>query len=471
MKYRNFKNTDVFVGSGISSLILAIYHMKNTQRSVTILESQAFAGGANSSYQAVNGEKFDFGMRIYYETGIKDLDDIVIDSISENKLIFLEDNKKDPAACFFLNRIQTNSPCLDLRFLSDNKKKTILRDISTKKKVTEKDAFENCGDYLKSRFGNIVCEEFLFPILENFYLKSVYELTPEASTAHFGQNERVILFDEKKTLELMKDEYVRMRLAYPNQKSLPPPFSNRSGRGLYPKTLGMQNIIKGLVDSFLKLGGQIIFNAEPKEIIFSDSYVSGIYFHDKKLNERRFLKARNLFWSGPITSLASILGHDTDKAFEAGKKAYLAHIIVNKNLNIDDLYYLFNFDPNFDIFRITNYNAYCPLPSSSKGYKATIEYWSENSNLTFDNIYNELLEMGVLDFRHKLIYGELAPRGFLFPTKSVGNEALLNKMRDFIGGKKICNLLLFGQGSKKNTFYTTQILQSAFRDYNRLNFI
>ena len=128
-------------------------------------------------------------------------------------------------------------------------------------------------------------------------------------------------------------------------------------------------------------------------------------------------------------------------------------------------------DPNFDIFRITNYNAYCPLPSSSKGYKATIEYWSENSNLTFDNIYNELLEMGVLDFRHKLIYGELAPRGFLFPTKSVGNEALLNKMRDFIGGKKICNLLLFGQGSKKNTFYTTQILQSAFRDYNRLNFI
>ena len=59
----------------------------------------------------------DYGMRVYYECNIKQLDSIVAQSLPHEDLIFLEDNKKDPAACFFQGKIQSNSPCLDLRGL------------------------------------------------------------------------------------------------------------------------------------------------------------------------------------------------------------------------------------------------------------------------------------------------------------------------------------------------------------------
>ena len=75
-------NADVFVGSSLSSMILASHHKsKNPHSDVVILDSLPKVGGGNGSYLAKNGELFDYGMRVYYECNIEELDSIVAKSL------------------------------------------------------------------------------------------------------------------------------------------------------------------------------------------------------------------------------------------------------------------------------------------------------------------------------------------------------------------------------------------------------
>ena len=101
-------NTDLFIGSSLSSLILACHHKSvNPDNDVVILDSLPKVGGGNGSYFAKNGELFDYGMRVYYDD-IKQLDSIVAQSLPHEDLIFLEDNKKtQPLASFRARYSQT----------------------------------------------------------------------------------------------------------------------------------------------------------------------------------------------------------------------------------------------------------------------------------------------------------------------------------------------------------------------------
>ena len=103
-------NTDLFIGSSLSSLILACHHKSvNPDNDVVILDSLPKVGGGNeSSYFAKNGELFDYGMRVYYECNIKQLDSIVAQSLPHEDLIFLEETKKtQPLASFRARYSQT----------------------------------------------------------------------------------------------------------------------------------------------------------------------------------------------------------------------------------------------------------------------------------------------------------------------------------------------------------------------------
>ena len=142
-------NADVFVGSSLSSMILASHHKsKNPHSDVVILDGLPKVGGGNGSYLAKNGELFDYGMRVYYECNIEELDSIVAKSLPKKDLLFLENNKKDPAACFFQGKIQMNSPCLDLRSLSAPVRKLVMKQISEAKRNIDKKNYKNCSDYL-----------------------------------------------------------------------------------------------------------------------------------------------------------------------------------------------------------------------------------------------------------------------------------------------------------------------------------
>ena len=462
--------TDLFVGGSLSSLILATHHkITNPENEVIIIEGGSRVGGDNGSYLAKNGEFFDYGMRVYYECNIKELDDIVVRSLPAKDIIFLKDNKKDPAACYFKGNLQSNSPCLDLRALSCNEKNLIMGQINNSRKNITKSDYKNCAEYLIDKLGKIISEKYLFPILENFYDRKAEELTVDATTAHFGLNERVILFEENKTLQLMQDEHLRMRLAFPNQENLPHPYSQRSARGIYPTRLGMQHIIDGLKENFLALGGKIIFNANIQSVHHNNGSISMLNYIDKNSGNIHSIKLQALFWGAPLQLLAKFLGYTSEYELERGKRAHLVHMIVNKKLNLGELYYLFNFDSSYEIFRVANYSAYCPNSSSDGLYRATVEYWSNSESIDIQKVNDELLRMAIIDEQHKIIFQELAA-GPAFPLQSVKNEECMDDIRKYVHSLALRNVLAFGQSAKKHTFYTPDILRAAFEDYDRFRF-
>ena len=131
----------------------------------------------------------------------------------------------------------------------------------------------------------------------------------------------------------------------------------------------------------------------------------------------------------------------------------MAHLIFDRTLNIGDLYYLFNFDPTYDVFRVVNYSAYCPQSSLDGGHRATVEYWSNSDYITFEKIRTELLAMNIIDKNHQIIFQELSPKGPAFPLQSIKNEEHLQEIRDYVNLKALKNVMTFGQSSK-NMFST-----------------
>ena len=110
---------DVFLGSGLPSLIMALYVAKNyPDKQVVVIERDAKLGGTNASMSYPNGEIFDYGMKVYYECGIEQIDSLVEQALPAEDFFVYSDNAKDRASCYFNHNIQKNSLCLDLRYLS-----------------------------------------------------------------------------------------------------------------------------------------------------------------------------------------------------------------------------------------------------------------------------------------------------------------------------------------------------------------
>ena len=198
-----------------------------------------------------------------------------------------------------------------------------MRQIINARRDISKEYYQNCSKYLIDRLGKTIAQGYLFPILENFYDRQAEELTVDASTAHFGYDERVILFDEQQSLEFMQDEHLRMRLAFPNQKRLPEPYCKRNSRGIYTAQLGMQHIIDGIKENFLSLGGKFIFNAKVESLVQNSGSISTLNYTDKVSSKRNSVDLRTLFWGAPLHFLANLLGYTPEFEFERGKRAHL----------------------------------------------------------------------------------------------------------------------------------------------------
>ena len=468
MNSNNNKKIVLFVGNSLSSLVLATYHKSTNQDDeVVIIDGSSKVGGGNSSHLAKNSEFFDYGMRVYYECNIKELDDIVTNSLPDGDLVFLKDNKKDLAACYFNGKLQLNSPCLDIRKLSSEEKSQIMGEVRNAKRNIDKHDYRNCSDYLIDRFGNTIPERYLFPILKNFYNKDVSQLTVDASTAHFGVNERIILFDKVETLKLMQNEHYKMRLAFPDQGQLPEPYSTRSARGIYPQKLGMQHLLDGLKDNFIAVGGKFIFNVKIKKLHEIHGSITALTYTNKNSGDKNTINLKALFWGAPLILLAKLLGYKHEYTLERGKRVHLAHIILDQKLNLGELYYLFNFDPSCKIFRIVNYSGFCPGSSKDGLFRATVEYWSDTDSVDFVTIKDELLQMSVIDQRHKVMFKEITS-GPAFPLQSVNNQKHMEDVRNYFQSRGLRNVLAFGQSAKKHTFYTPDILLAAFAGYKRM---
>ncbi len=456
----------VINGGGLTSLLLAMKLSKLGYK-VHIVEKSPSIGGMYNSKTYENSIVFDIGMHIYYETCDPEIDDLFYSLLPENEWVIRGDNHKDIAGIFFNNRLQTDSPYVDLRNFKDEEKKRFLADITLRLDKEYKNQYLTAQDYLLDRFGESITNEVFAKILGKLYDHSLDQL--DVLGAYLVKMDRVVLYDSETMLDLMKSSKIRSRLAYPDQMTLPP-YRTNTQKMIYPKRFGLEHLMAIFKQKLLDLGVEIHTNSIIENIKLDNNLVEKVSI---KQQETSFeLATDHLFWSTGYFSLAPLMNISLENYKFKHKSMVMVNLMVDKEPNMDLLYYFYCFDPGFSTFRVTHYANYCPgAQSNTHGYPLCVELWANELEPNTDYkalALKELRDFGVINDQHKITFAIEEKYKIGFPLPTVANIETSRKLRELVDSKNIQNLDVIGILSKDNIFFLKDTLIDAFSRISRL---
>ena len=468
----------VIVGGGLPSLVLA--HLlqlgKSDPRPVLVVEKSAQLGGQFRSETNSSGKTFDLGMHIFYETGLSDIDSVISNLLPDEEWNFLEGNLRDLAGIFFNGSLQVNSPYPDLRSLAGDPGITAKYFFDLCSTLESRGALGEEGvtalEVLTSRFGPLLAHEIHAPILEKLYCTPPSKLHPLA--AHLTKMDRVVLFDERSSTELMKSEEFRKRIAYPSQLNLPD-IRTSNYRGIYPKTFGFGAVVELLSARLKDIGVNFLTDAAVTGIHFEGgSRVSGLQVSIGDKEDFTTSVKEGVVWSTDPYSLSFLLGNEKPKGNRNQRKKYYVHVALHSRPNLGGLYYAYIFDKTSDIFRITDYTSYCADASSDGLYPISVEYWPEGATETQSiehAVVQDLQALGVISSGSDVQSVCISPVPAAFPDPTLENVHALEKVFAFISGAGLTNLAVTGPLSKQGVFFLHEVLRSGYEEIKQRNWV
>lgn len=462
----------VIVGSGLSALMLArmirAYH--KTTEPIFIIEKDAVIGGQFGSIDYGENGYFDFGMHIYYESGIPGIDILFTDVLPAEEWNILENNYKDIAGIYVNGKLQTHTPYVDLRNATkENWEKYVAGIFSTIRDSVLKpsSAKGNAYDILLHHFGKAIADEVFVPILEKLYLTPAQEL--DGLATQLTTINRVALFDKEVMTDLMKSDLIRARICFPDQLSLPP-YRLNTQRGFYPKKFGMRPVLNIFKDLLEKDNVSFLTSRTIGELKTENNKITSVSIKDKDGNTSQ-IPIKELYWTAGLPPLAAALGIDVSDLKNDRKKteAVYVNLLFDKAPVMDKLYYFYCFDKGYRTFRVTNYSNYCPEASAGRGFPLCVEMWMESSDPQEEEdilklAEKELKSFGVIDDNHHILFSkaEKIPGGG-FPLPSLNNINNIRIIRNRIAEKGIDNVIPTGVLVEDNVFFIKDVLIDAYQ--------
>jgi protoporphyrinogen oxidase len=461
----------VISGGGLSSLIIAKLLLKRFPESnIHLIEKENVIGGQFGSINYGNNQIFDFGMHIYYESCIEEIDELFYESLPFNEWNVLEGNLKDVAGLFYNNKLQTLTPYIDLRNFSEEKKNEYICEIFKNIELTiNTKEPENTNSYeiIKHRFGEKICKEIFSPIFYKLYktdLENLDEIATRLTTIN-----RLALFSEDLMLELNKSDVIRERLCFPNQFNMPN-YRKSNQRGFYPKKFGMFAVLEKIKCDLENKGVKFHLSDSICDIEIKEKRVKSISL----TSGNKLENIDSLLWTSGLPPLAKLLNINvSDLDYDTQKnKAYYVNLTFNKNPEMDKLYYFYCFDEGFKTFRVTNYYNYCNDAASRGGFPICVEVWNNENDLNdldsiINNTLDELRKFGIIDSDFQVLFSRATPvLGAGFPLPSCNNINFMNTIRDRISNVNISNLIQMGVYSSPNVFFIKDVLTDSLNKIN-----
>jgi protoporphyrinogen oxidase len=466
----------VISGSGLSALIVArmVRDRLHDETPILFVEQDSKIGGQFRSFDYGEYGLFDYGMHIYYESCLPEIDALVTDIFPSSDWNILEGNRKDIAGLFVNGRLQVDTPYIDLRNANEELRRKCIGELlahiqnivegsETNRNTGQRSAYEVTFE----QFGRFVTDELLVPVFEKLYQTHPAQLD-EIATQLTTIN-RIALFDPKMSLELMRSDALRARICYPDQLNLPPLRPNTQ-RGFYPKTYGMVRVINRL---------QEILEGQNTKFLTSSKIVS-LELEANKIRSVKIDSAEHgqmevpidrLYWTAGLPSLATLLEIDMGdrQSDRSNKDIYYVNFLFETKPEMGELYYFYCFDRGFRTFRVTNFANYCPQAVRHGGNPLCVEMWLQSGDPTnLENILemtrSELVRFGVVADKNRVVFAKaekVAAGGF--PLPSLNNVNFLETARDRIKAREVSNLEIFGVYSAKNTFFIKDIVTDAYR--------
>lgn len=466
------KSNIVITGSGLSSLIIAKLLLKRFHKAnIYLIERENVIGGQFGSVNYGGNQIFDYGMHIYYESCISEIDELFCEALSMNEWNVLEGNLKDVAGLFYNNKLQTLTPYIDLRNFSEEMKKEYLYEIfknieNTKGKNEPENT--NAFEIMKHRFGEKISKEIFSPIFSKLYRTSIEKL--DGIATRLTTINRLAFFSEELMLDLNKSDLIRERICFPNQYTMPA-YRSSNQRGFYPKKFGMFSVLEKLKSELENKGVKFYLSTSVSDIELKEDLVHSIHLTNGIIIEN----IESLLWTAGLPTLSSLLKIDvSDLNYDKQKnKAFYVNLTFDKNPEMDKLYYFYCFDEGFKTFRVTNYYNYCNDAASRGGFPICVEIWnnendSDDLDLIINNTLDELKRFGIIDSEYKVLFSKAAPvLGAGFPLPSSTNVNFMNSIRDRIFEANISNLIPLGVYSSPNVFFIKDVLTDSLNKLNQ----
>lgn len=150
----------------------------------------------------------------------------------------------------------------------------------------------------------------------------------------------------------------------------------------------------------------------------------------------------------------------------------MTNIVIDKKLNLDDLYYLYCYEKDLSTFRVTPYYNYSDGAIVNDTYKICVEMLIyddiDSIELLTKKAISELDQMNLLEKNTNILFAktEILNNGFPRPTKN--NIGILNSIRNKIKKEKISNLTNIGILAEKNLFFQTDVLIDLYKKMEKI---
>ena len=470
------KENFIIVGSGISGLLSAlVIARKNKNAKIYVIEKNKEIGGLlRRFYYGEEYGSFDYGMHNLLETGEKELDDLIFSLLPKNEWQLLEGKKRDLAGIFFNGVLQYNTPYIDVRNLGEDESQKCISDFFTHiNKVPylkkEEEVLKNAEQYAFDRFGKYTAFKTVIPSVEKIHQKPAKELDYMASI--FTPMSRIAMFDEPLINDITKSDVLRDRIAFSDQRNLP--LTKSSGRkAFYPARYGMYRVIEGFVNELKKYDVELLDNSELKTVSITNDKISSVSI----VNGDRTIEVENIsqfIWTGGVAILGKLLNVTmNDLGFDKALKTTVVSILIDKPLNMGDLYYFFCYQSGFHTYRLNNFTAYCDEAPRNGYYPISIELLMSDQEIasadkTFEEIaIDELHRFKILQPETKIVFAKAEPLDSGFPMPSVKNIQSLNTIRNRIKNLQLKNLYMFGILAEPNLFFQTDVLRHTYLKLN-----
>ena len=279
--------------------------------------------------------------------------------------------------------------------------------------------------------------------------------------------DRIALYDEPDFSALVHSPHIRARVAYPEQRNLDPKYAS-TRYSLYPKKFGSFRLIDALVKRLVEGGGKLLTGVKLEKIVTNGDRIESLAL--RRGEEALNLKSpRQVFWTVGYPLLARTLGFDAAvQPFESRRKPAVVSILLDKPVDLGDLYYFWNWDPDFKSYRITNYCGYCPTAARAGGYPIGFEFVLEPDDAIDraslgDLAVRELKAMGLYPKGAEVLFsiGDALPVGF--PTFSLENRRRLTQYQKAYGALGISNLAVTGIQAEWGVIYQPEVLAHTHR--------
>ncbi len=453
----------VVIGGGFSGMVTAYFASKIFKKDqVILIEKNNFLGGLYNSVSFKNKFFFDHGMHLFYQCKNKVINNFFFKLLKKKNWIILKGVKKDIAGVFYKGNLKTNSPYIDLNHINDKEKSSLMKDIYSNKKfkTVNYDTTKTLKEYFLKKFGNKITKKFINPIVQKFWGHDSKKIDSVASRLILM--DRINLFSEKIMKNLIKINFLRSRLSYPNQLKLPKKYQSNQKYGLYPRKFGMFNVIRKFEKILKKSNIKVFLDTSLDSFFISKNRINKILI-SKKSGKLKIDNISNIFWTVPIFGLIPLLQIKLKNLkFDKNKKQVFVYFLSKERPKMGGNYYFMCFDNNFATFRVTSYFEYCKNSKiSNKYYPLCMELHFKNDDNVLDYkkiALKELSKFNIFDNMSSIKHVFLESATGFFPTMTLKNTSYLKRIKNKINNLNLKNLFLASQSPERGIFFMHDVL-------------